>query len=148
MKSIPEIWKLRQTKKSILEKYFAYINHTFCIFWDRRSRVICFIFCGRRRYFRRTSENWWKLFFSSRLLVCDSARSKIRKVGGKIFRIRKKLIRYFLYLFSQSGGNKNSRKACRIDYYSSLPVVPRGRGRSLGGLENLIRKCAPLEKVQ
>ena len=40
------------------------------------------------------------------------------------------------------------QKSVEIDYYSSLPLVPRGRRRSLGGLENLIGKWAPLEKVQ
>ena len=42
---------------------------------------------------------------------------------------------------------RHSRKACKIDYYVSLPPVPRGRRRSLGGLENL-EKFVPLEKVQ
>jgi len=43
---------------------------------------------------------------------------------------------------------RHSRKAYKIDYYSPLPLVPRGRRKSLGGLENLTAKLAPLEKVQ
>ena len=55
----------------------------------------------------------------------------------------------FLQVFFAARIERHSRKACKRDYYSSLPLVPRGRRRSLGGLENLFGKFAPpVEKVQ